>query len=132
MARGRHRRRSGLLSRLLPRRRRSRVALLQITVLEGELSRLRVLADATAATAAAALVRSAGAADAAAAAEQRAVRAEAELTSAREEVVALRADLAALREELVWAFAARRADVDADGRVSPAVIDLRESSSSTA
>jgi hypothetical protein len=114
MARGRHRRRSGLLSRLLPQRRPSRAALLQ-----AELSRARAVADATAATATAALVRAATAADAAAAAELRAARAETALAAARDEVAGLRADLAALREELVWAFAEGRLPVDA-----PRVVDV--------
>ena len=122
MARGRHRRRSGLLSRLLPGRRRSRLALL-----EAQTRQLRELADTSAATAAAALVRAAAAHDVALAAQLRAARAEAELSSARDEVVALRADLAALREELVWAFAEGRMPVTA-----PAVIDLREGSATSA
>lgn len=114
MARGRHRRRSGLLSRLLPRRRARLDAVAVETV------RLRRLTEAAAATATAALVRAAAAQDAAAAAEVRALRAETDLATVLTEMAALRAELAALREELVWAFAERRAEV------KPAVIDLRE------
>lgn len=114
MARGRHRRRSGLLSRLLPRRRS------RLDALAAENARLRRLTEVAAATATAALVRAVAAQDAAAAAEVRAQRADADLTSVLAEMAALRADLAALRGELVWAFAERRAEVKAG------VIDLRE------
>lgn len=104
-------RRSGLLSRLWPRRRR------RIAALECEVARLRSLSDLTAAASSAALVRAGAASHAASAAELRAVRAEAALREARDEMAGLRADLAALREELVWAFAARAAE--------PKVVDLR-------
>ena len=114
MARGRHRRRSGLLSRLLPRRRA------RFDAVAAETARLRRLSEAAAATATAALVRAAAAQDAAAAAEARALRAETGLASVLTELAALRTELAALREELVWAFAERRAEAQ------PAVIDLRE------
>ena len=114
-------RRSGLLSRLWPRRRRSRVS-----VLQQDVARLRALNAAAADAATAALLRAAQAADAAAAAEVRALRAEVALAAARDEVAGLRADLAALREELVWAFAARRADA------APAVIDLTQAPAQTA
>lgn len=103
--------RSGLLSRLWPRRRR------RVVALEREVARLRSLADLTGAASSAALVRAGAASHAAVAAELRAVRAEVALASARDEVAGLRADLAALREELVWAFAARVAE--------PKVVDLR-------
>jgi hypothetical protein len=106
-------RRSGLLARLWPQRRRRALAL------EREVARLRALADLTAAASSAALVRAGSASHAAVGAELRAVRAEAALAAARDEVAALRADLAALREELVWAFAARAAE--------PKVLDLRDS-----
>jgi hypothetical protein len=99
MARGQHERRTGLLSRLWPRRRRGQGRL------EAEVRRTRALAEASALGVAAALRRAAVAADVAVVAELRAVRAELELASARREAAALRADLAALREELVWAFA---------------------------
>lgn len=115
MARGRHRRRrSGLLSRLLPHRRS------RLDAAAAEIARLRRLTEAGAATATAALVRAAAAHDAAVAAEQRADRAEAQLASVLAEMSAVRSDLAALREELVWAFAEGRAEV------APPVIDLRE------
>jgi hypothetical protein len=118
-ARGRHVRRTGLAARLWwPRRRRSRVARLQQDV-----HRLRLLNAAAADAAGAALQRAVAATDTALAAEQRAVLAEAALAGARDEVAGLRADLAALREELVWAFAARRAD---------AVIDLTGDAAQTA
>ncbi|TAL23727.1 MAG: hypothetical protein EPN99_03875 [Frankiales bacterium] len=126
MARGRHRRRSGLLSRLLPRRRR----LSRLEALRAETARLRGLADAAAATASAALVRAAAADDRARAADLRAFAAQAALGSAHDEILGLRADLAALREELVWAFAAGRAEARA--AEPPAVIDLREGSATTA
>lgn len=105
-------RRSGLLSRVWPQRRR------RVAALEREVARLRALADLTAAASSAALVRAGTASHAAVTAEQRAVRAEAALSEARDEVAGLRADLAAMREELVWAFAARVAE--------PKVVDLRE------
>ena len=76
---------------------------------------MSALATAAAEAAATALVRGASAADAAVVAQLRVVRAEGELSTARREVTAL-------REELVWAFAAGRAD--AAGEV-PVVIDLR-------
>jgi hypothetical protein len=95
-------------------------------VLEHEVVRLQAVAVATAAAASSALLRAAGAADAAVLAEQRALRAQADLSSSREQVAALLADLAALREELVWAFAAGRADV------APAVVDLRDGQTQTA
>lgn len=88
--------------------------------------RLQAVAVATAATASAALVRAAGASDAAVLAEQRALRAQAELASSRDQVAALLVDLAALREELVWAFAAGRADA------APLVVDLRDGQAQTA
>ena len=118
MARGRHRRRSGLLSRLRLRRRP------RLDALERETARLRRLTEAGAATATAALVRAAAAQDAALAAEARAVRAEASLASVLTELTTLRTELAALREELVWAFAERRAEV------APGVIDLRDRTAS--
>ena len=88
--------------------------------------RLQSLSHASAVTASAALVRAAAACDAAMLAEQRALRAQAELSTSREQVTALLADLAALREELVWAFAAGRADV------APKVVDLTAERTQTA
>lgn len=120
MARGRHRRRSGLLSRLLPRRRA------RLDALAAETARLRRLTEVGAATATAALIRAVSAQDAAAAAQLRAERAEASLAAVLAQATALRAELAALREELVWAFAERRAEV------APPVIDLRERAASAA
>jgi hypothetical protein len=114
MARGRHRRRSGLLSRLRPRRRS------RLDALTAEAVRWRRLTEVGAATATAALVRAVAAQDAAAAAELRAVRAEAAAAALLTELSSLRGELAALREELVWAFAERRAEA------RPEVIDLRE------
>ena len=69
-------------------------------------------------------MRAAAADDAARAAELRAAVAQSALGSARDEILALRADLAALREELVWAFAAGRAESRA--AEAPSVIDLRD------
>lgn len=88
------------------------------------MTRLRALADLTAAASSAALVRAEAASQAAVTAELRAVRAESALASAGAEVAGLRADLAALREEIVWAFAARAAE--------PKVIDLTGGVSRTA
>jgi hypothetical protein len=123
MARGRHVRRTGLAARLWwPLRRRGRVARLQEDV-----HRLRLLNAAAAEAASAALQRAALASDLAAAAQSRAVQAEAALSAARDEVAALRVDLASLREELVWAFAARVAEVKA-----AAVIDLTSTRAQTA
>ncbi len=111
-------RRSGLLSRVWPRRRR------RVLALEREVARLRSLADLSAAASSAALVRAAAASAAAVTAELRASRAETALSEARTEIAGLRADLAALREELVWAFAARA--------VEPVVVDLRDGTAQTA
>jgi hypothetical protein len=139
MARGRHRRRSGLLSRRLPRRRR--VVAPQPSVraelerLESELQRQRGLAATTAQTAAAALVRAGRAEDLAALAVSRAAAAEQELSTAHGELAGLRADLASLREELVWAFAERRLPIEApapSASSAAVVVDLRESTPRTA
>ncbi len=111
-------RRSGLLSRLWPQRRRRAAAL------EREVARLRSLADLTAAASSQAMVRAASASHAAVGAELRAVRAESALSQARDEVAGLRSELAALREELVWAFAARAAE--------PKVVDLTQGATRTA
>ena len=88
------------------------------------MARLRALADLTAAASSAALVRAGTASHAAVTAELRAVRAESALSEARAEVAGLRADLAALREELVWAFAA--------GKAEPVVVDLRDAATRSA
>lgn len=92
------------------------------------MARLRSLSEASAATVGAALERAVAAADSAHLAQQRSLLAAAELSATREQVLELRSDLAALREELVWAFAARKADVE--GPIT--VIDLRQETSSTA
>lgn len=126
-------RRSGLLSRLRPRRRR------RIAALEREVARLRALADLTAAASSAALVRAGSASHAAVVADLRAVRAESALAAARDEVAGLRAEMVALREELVWAFAARAAErrvvepgVVPPPSVEPRVLDLRDGAPRTA
>ena len=112
-------RRSGLLSRLWPARRR------RVEALEREVVRLRSLVELAAEASSASLVRAAAASQAAREAELRAVCAEAALRSARDEVAGLRAEVAALREELVWAFA--------EGRLPAAeVVDLRDSAARTA
>ena len=134
MSRGRHAKRSGLLSRLWPARRRrpvrartspAPVSTLDDTAavdavlagrlhgLEGELSRLRVLGIAHAAAAASADVRA---------------------RRAEEQLGAVRAELAALREELVWAFAESRLPVAAStpGSVPGIVVDLRDGAARTA
>ena len=114
MARGRHRRRSGLLARLLPARRR------RTDPLVAELARSTALARVAAEASQAALVR-------AALAEERAALAEARLWEAVREMSALRTDLTALREEVLWAFAEGRLPVAA-----PAVVDLRDGATRTA
>ena len=126
--------RSGLLSRLWPARRRrpvrartspTPVSTLDDTAavdavlagrlhgLEGELSRLRVLGIAHAAAAASADVRA---------------------RRAEEQLGAVRAELAALREELVWAFAESRLPVAAStpGSASGILVDLRDGAARTA
>ena len=84
-----------------------------VSRLEAELARLRVLG--------------AEHAGAAASADLRARRAEQALSAATEELSGLRADFAALREELVWAFAERRLEAEAPAAAahSAAVTDLR-------
>jgi len=132
MARGRHVKRSGLLARLWPGRRRTPLepagpvpdaaVAWRLAALEGEVSRLRVLGIAHAA--------------AAASADVRARRAEEQLGAARAELTGLRADLAALREELVWAFAERKLATESAPVPAPVpapvVVDLRDSSARTA
>ena len=115
MARGRHRRRSGLLARLLPARRPRRT-----DPLVAELARSRALARVAAEASQAALVR-------AALAEERAALAEARLWEAVREMTTVRSDLAALREEVLWAFTEGRLPVAA-----PVVVDLRDGATRTA
>jgi hypothetical protein len=115
MARGRHRRRSGLLARLLGPRRQRRA-----DVLRAELARTSALATAAAEAAQAALVR-------ASLAEERAALAEARLWEAVRELTAMRTELTALREDVLWAHAEGRLPVAA-----PAVIDLRDEAPRTA
>ena len=127
--------RSGLLSRLWPARRRRAVRGQSLPTaqtpvpalddsaagdsvlagrlhgLEGELSRLRVLGIAHAAAAASADVRA---------------------RRAEEQLGALRAELAALREELVWAFADGRLPVAAPASLPTTVLDLRDGAARTA
>ena len=118
MARGRHRRRSSLLSRLRARvfgppvppwREVHALAVVttrhELAALEQEVARLRSTESLTVA--------------AAVASELRAQRLERELAAARAELAEVRADLASLREELVWAFAERKLAVEA---AAPAVV----------
>ena len=119
MARGRHRRRTGLRVLLWPGRARlSRQVVAglraEVSWLADDLARLRGL-----------LAEQIGAA---AAADRRVRQSEARLAAARVELACLRKDLAALREELVWAFAERK--VTAAGAAP--VVDLRAASASTA
>ena len=85
--------------------------------MQGELARLRVLGAQHAA--------------AAASADVRARRAEEQLGAVLGELSGLRVELAGLREELVWAFAARKLEVDAPVEApaqqeeKASVIDLR-------
>ena len=106
MARGRHVRRGGLLAWLLPSappppswrtvHAQSLVLLSDdLRVLQEEVTRLRVTAEAS--TAAQVM------------AELRAERLEAELAETRASLAALRSDVDALREELVWAATDRTA-----------------------
>lgn len=110
MARGRHVRRTALRAWLLPSEppppswrtvhAQSLVLLSDdLRVLQEEISRLRAGAERSAA--------------AQVLAELRAERLEAELVETRAQLTALRADVDALREELVWAFADRRAPLEA-------------------
>lgn len=116
MARGRHARRSGLLARLWPGRRRARhvrtdaLVAERLAALEAEAVQLRALAHQSAEVAVAAL--------------RRASRAEEQAAAVTQEVAGLRADLAVLREELVWTFA--RGQVEA----APRVVDLRATGTS--
>jgi hypothetical protein len=119
MARGRHRRRTGLLAWLWPggcRQKEPGVAGLRAEVswLTEELAQLwNVVAEQT---------------GAAAAADRRTRQSEARLAAARVELTLLRSDFAALREELVWAFAERKVTA-----ASPApVLDLRSAKATTA
>lgn len=119
MARGRHVRRSGLLARLLPSRRRRPSwrdvharALLAATTglhdLQAEVVRLRSVESLTTAAAVQAALR--------------AQRLERQLAAARSEAAALRVELAGLREELVWAFAERK--LEAEVEAAPPVVTL--------
>lgn len=124
MSRGRHSRRSGLLTRLLPGRERAatrrRVEAEEsrdrqlLWDLRGEVARLRLLGAQTAG----------GASDAGG----RARRAEEYAIEARREVSALRDEVARLREELLWAWAEGRlptAPLAPAAPVAP-VVDLRD------
>jgi hypothetical protein len=120
MARGRHARPSGLLSRLFPgraaRREAARLQRVLLRQVADELHHLRTLADAHA--------------TAAAQAEERARQAEERAAAAASATEALRVEVARLREELLWAWAESRlpATSPSDGLAEPAarVIDLRE------
>jgi hypothetical protein len=129
MARGRHAKPSGLLSRLFPRRTSRREAARQQRTLlrqvADELHHLRGLVDAQAA--------------AAALAEQRARLAEEQAAEARVATAALRVEVARLREELLWAWAEGRLPAASltdglaeapTGVPGETVIDLREATGS--
>jgi hypothetical protein len=118
MARGRHAKRSGLLSRLFPGRtarrlaeERQRVLLRQVAA---ELRHLSELADVQAA--------------AAERAERRALAAEERARAAEQSAAQLRLELARLEEELLWAWAEGRlpaASLVDDLEPWGTVIDLR-------
>jgi hypothetical protein len=124
MARGRHVKPSGLLSRLFPGREGRRRTELQqdralVRQLRDEMLRLRGVGAALAADAAMAAAR-------ARRAEEQAVAARADVADLRAETGALRDELARLREEVLWAWAGGRPSIAA---AAPArVIDLREAS----
>ena len=121
MARGRHAKRSSLLSRLFPGRAARRRAEAErqrdlLRSLQYEVHRLQGLLTSTA--------------GAAARADVRAQRAEEHVQAAVAEATALRTEVARLREELLWAWAEGR--LPAAPIAPPAagkVIDLREASS---
>lgn len=129
MARGRHAKPSGLLSRLLPGRaaRRRAVAERERALVRAhfdEVHRLRSVGTVLAAQAATASAR-------ARQAEATAVAARAEIADLRAETGALRDELVRLREEVLWAWTAGRLRetpaVDrAPDRMPARVIDLRE------
>lgn len=136
MARGRHVKRSGLLARLWPRRRRVAVLAAQhapvpdrYAALDGELSRLRVLGIAHAAAAASADVRARRAEAQLGAVRDELSHSRVELAALRAELAGVRADVVAVREDLVWAFA--------EGAVTAApvtgvVVDLRDGTARSA
>jgi hypothetical protein len=123
MARARHAKPSGLLSRLFPgryaRREQARRAQVLLRQMAAELRHLREHADAQAL--------------AAALADERARAAEQRAAAAQAATVALQAEVARLREELLWAWAEGRlptASATSPAGEAPAatVIDLREAS----
>jgi uncharacterized protein (DUF342 family) len=123
MARGRHARRTTLLSRLWPGRGDRRRAEAQqradeLWDLSGEVSRLRTVG-----------VQHAGLA---ARAEMRAHRAEGRVAQLEEQVATLRAELLQLREELAFAWSAGRIEAEAieSAGLAATVIDLRQAATS--
>lgn len=129
MARGRHAKPSGLLSRLFPgRAARRRTALEAERRLLGELrfevdrlSRIGIGLAAQAAEAAARAQR----------AEEQALAARAEVEDLRAETGSLRTEVARLREEMLWAWAEGRLPVvAAPAEREGKVIDLREATGS--
>jgi cell division protein FtsB len=132
MARGRHAKPSGLLSRLFPGRTARRRAAAErerarVRALHDEVLRLRAVGTALAAEAATAAAR-------ARRAEESAAAARAEIADLRAESGALRDELARLREEMLWAWAdGRLPAVPAVPAAAPEparVIDLREAAGS--
>ena len=138
MARGRHRRRTGLLWTLsqLWRRPARLPVRSELDLLRAEVQRLRTLAEVAAETTSRALVRAAHAEDHAVGAGDRAARAEQRLAAVQDELARLTADLSGVSEELVWAFAEgrvpvadRTAEPSPSGR--PVLVDLRPGSAQT-
>jgi chromosome segregation ATPase len=129
MARGRHAKPSGLLSRLFPgRAARRRAAAEQeralLRELRYEVDRLRSVGTVLAADAATAAAR-------ARRAEEQALAARAEVHDLRAETDSLRGEVARLREEVLWAWAEGRLTAAPAEQAEPArVIDLREATGS--
>lgn len=132
MARGRHVKPSGLLSRLLPSRTARRRTQLEqdralVRQLRDELLRLRGVGTALAADATMAAAR-------ARRAEEQALVARAEVADLRAETAVLRDELARLREDVLWTWAGGRSSTATSTATSPVsavparVIDLREAS----
>lgn len=125
MARGRHAKPSGLLSRLFPGRaaRRRAAAEAERSLLHGlrvEVDRLSRIGIGLAAQAAEASAR-------AQRAEAQACAARAEVEDLRAETGSLRAEVATLREEMLWAWADGRLPAPGKAQTEGTVIDLRES-----
>jgi hypothetical protein len=127
MARGRHRRRTGVLWTLsqLWRREPRLPVRSEVELLHAEVLQLRGLAELSAETTSRALIRAAQAEDAAVGAAARAARAEQRLATVQDELARLRSDLSGVSEDLVWAFAEGRLPVTRRPAEGGVVIDLR-------